>query len=139
MSVYGQTEGVMNRREVRAWLARYPHLPRIMDRMAEDLDRLERRGIAGEWVRQQRHRLYQLTALKLAVERVIACLVPGSAAAETLRRRYLDRGANDAMPTWKWIGYEMGYNPMTLQQYERKFVDMVITEMEEEREWDVHL
>jgi hypothetical protein len=131
MSVYDQTEEIMTRQQVRAWLARYPHLPRIMDRMAEDLDRLEKRGIAGEWVRRQRQRLYQLTALKLAVERALGYLVPGSAAAETLRRRYLGRGADDAMPTWKWIGYEMGYNPATLQQYERRFVDLVLLEMAE--------
>lgn len=127
----GQAEKLRNRQEVRSWLARYPHITRIMERLAQDLDRLEKRGIASEWVLKQRQKLYWLTALKFAVERALSYFVPGSAAAETPRRRYLGRGADDAMPTWKLIGYEMGYNPTTLQQYERKFIDLVIQEMEE--------
>lgn len=131
MSECGQAERLTERQEVRAWLARYPLLPRIMERMAQDLDRLEKRGIAGAWVCRQRHKLYRLTALRFAVERVLHYFPPGSAADETLRRRYLGREPNEPMPTWKLIAYEMGYNPTTLQQYERKFVDMVIEEMED--------
>lgn len=129
----GQAEKLMLRQEIRSWLARYPHLGRIMERMAQDLDRLEKRGIAAEWVMRERHKLYRLTMMKLAIERALTYFVPGSAAAETLRRRYLGRGADDAMPTWQVIGHEMGYNPTTLQQYERKFIDLVIEEMDDAR------
>jgi hypothetical protein len=119
------------RQEIRGWLARYPHLDRIIERMATDLDRLYKRGIASDWVIREMKNLQRLTEIRFAIERAMTLFLPGTASYETLQRRYIGRGPDDPMPTWKTIGFEMGQNPQTLQQYERKFIDLILFEIEE--------